>query len=421
MPLVLISAEAASRIRCGGRWGRVVTVASKAESLIAIDALSNESDPILPAGLPTNSWVNGGDKRQNSRWYRVSRELHGAWLAAAVRKDGAIATADFRKHIPTQFLSGQHIAVTFAPDVTSENQGQQLPEILAWHVTPDCVTPMAVEIMPETIGMKQIERNWPVATLSRSTVMVVGAGSIGGAAALDLAAYGVGRLILIDPDRLLWHNLVRHVGPSRDVGRLKVRALKDQIEGLRPDTSVEAFGLDAVTDADDVHRLLKTCAAVLCTADGVSARRVVSHLARRVRVDSVLACVLEDGAIGEVMRLRPWPGRGCLLCHRSQLQKSGSLDPEASLEAGYGSFTRPMSAVGGDLHHVASLAAKVTVASILERSGHTEQQLPGEHAIMALRPTTTWLPPYDVGQTSDVRWYGSWPSRSDCVTCGASS
>ncbi|WP_425559020.1 ThiF family adenylyltransferase [Kutzneria kofuensis] len=48
-----------------------------------------------------------------------------------------------------------------------------------------------------------------------------GAGSIGGAAAHALAAYGVGRLHLLDPDRLEWHNLPRHVCGEKHVGRFQ--------------------------------------------------------------------------------------------------------------------------------------------------------------------------------------------------------
>lgn len=418
-PLLLISADAVERIRAGGRWGRVVSLISKGEHLVAIASLSNEGEPVVPAGLPKNHWLNSGDKVSNGRWYRVTSGLHAAWFAAAARRDAGIATADFKGYVTTSFFSGPHLAVTYAPDVATDFPGLEMPELLAWHVSAESATPMAVEVMPKTIGMQQLRSSWPVSTLAASTVMVVGTGSIGGAAAINLAAYGVGGLLLVDPDRLVWHNLVRHVSPAEHVGRLKVNSLKDQIMALRPDTKVEALALDVVADADRIHQLLQSTSAVLCTADGVAPRRVVSHLAHQARIDAVLACVLEDGAIGEVLRLRPWPGRGCLLCHRQKLIDDGGLDPEGTLEVGYGAFTRPMSAVGGDLHHVASLAAKATVASILERRGHPEQALPGEHAVIALEPATKWTPPFDIERTGEVRWAGPWPSRSGCVTCGA--
>ena len=354
----------------------------------------------------------------NGRWYRVPSTLHAAWLEAARREGAGIPIAAFRELIPAALVIATHLALTYAPDVESDYPGLGLPPLLAWYVTSEGATPMGVEVMPEKLGMAQLRGHWPVNALARSTVMVVGVGSIGGAAALHLASYGVGRLLLIDPDRLLWHNLVRHVSSDRDVGRLKVNALKDQIVALRPDTEVDAHPLDVVSDADTIRGLLTGTNAVLCAADGVGPRRVVSHLARQARVDAILACVLEDGAIGEVLRLRPWPNFGCLLCHRRHLAESGGLDPEPTLEAGYGPFTRPMAAVGGDLHQVAAFAAKATVATLLERAGHTEQKLPGEHAVIGLRPVRPWTEPFDVTHGCEVRWSGSWPSKVDCVTCG---
>ena len=58
----------------------------------------------------------------------------------------------------------------------------------------------------------------------------------------------------------------------------------------------------------------------------------VSHLARRSGKTAILACVLLDGAVGEVLRLRPWPGHGCLLCQRHQLIVNSSIDPEPALD-----------------------------------------------------------------------------------------
>lgn len=187
--------------------------------------------------------------------------------------------------------------------------------------------------------------------------MVIGVGSIGGAVAQVLAAYGVGHLILVDHDRLRWHNLVRHVSGAAHVGRLKVSAVREDLQLLRPETTVTALPHDVVTDADQIRALLAGTDLVVGATDGVAARRVISHLARRANLDAILACVLEDGGIGELFRLRPWRDRGCLVCQRQALRDAGSIDPEPAIEAGYGGGTRhrPMTAVGADLHLVGQL------------------------------------------------------------------
>ncbi|GGT17376.1 hypothetical protein GCM10010176_072520 [Nonomuraea spiralis] len=81
------------------------------------------------------------------------------------------------------------------------------------------------------------------------------------------------------------------------------------------------------------------CGAKRECADGVAPRRATSHLARRAGTPAILACVLADGGIGEVIRLRPWPDHGCLLCRRQALADEGTLDPGPVLEAGYGMGT----------------------------------------------------------------------------------
>ena len=94
-----------------------------------------------------------------------------------------------------------------------------------------------------------------------------------------------------------------------------------------------------------------------------------------------------DGAFGEIIRLRPWPGRGCLLCQRAHLVSIGTMDPEPALDSGYGTGTthRPMTAVGSDLALVGQYAAKLTVATLLEGAGHHDQRIELDSAVIGLR------------------------------------
>ncbi len=91
---------------------------------------------------------------------------------------------------------------------------------------------------------------------------------------------------------------------------------------------------------------------------------------------------------------------------------------KAALDRGYGQGTRqlPMTAVGGDLALVGQLAAKVTVATILERAGHPEQRLPGEHATIGLRPSQDLPRPFDAG-LGEVHWVEGHPPQPHCITC----
>jgi molybdopterin/thiamine biosynthesis adenylyltransferase len=230
--------------------------------------------------------------------------------------------------------------------------------------------------------------------------------------------YGAGTIIVVDDDRLLWHNLSRHQGSRADIGRYKVNAVADAMASRWPGTVTEPLRLNIISDADKMRPLFDHCQLVLCAADGVSPRRVVSHLARRASKTAVLACVLLDGAVGEVLRLRPWPGHGCLLCQRQQLIDQGGIDPEPDLDLGYGTGERhrPMTAVGSDLNMVGQLAAKLAVATILGDAGHYDQVFTEEYAITGLRREVGTAPPFDV-EPGQVRWLPAAPQREGCPTC----
>ncbi|WP_433775078.1 ThiF family adenylyltransferase [Bacillus wiedmannii] len=58
--------------------------------------------------------------------------------------------------------------------------------------------------------------------------VIIGVGSIGSTIALELAKAGIGKLTLIDQERLSVGNIVRHTGTLKDIGRNKVDLVKDQ-------------------------------------------------------------------------------------------------------------------------------------------------------------------------------------------------
>lgn len=373
-----------------------------------------------PKSHPMNSGLPGGD----GFWFRVPVELHGVWYEITRRGDRVGVPFDkFAKQLPKPLADPgdvEYVVLTYAPDADEPPYDETpVSPLVAWWVTRMGVFGASVAVEPETTGIMQLHRHWPVADLSAVTVMVVGVGSIGGAAASALAGYGLGRLLLVDLDRLLWHNLVRHVLPRRYVGQYKADALREHLADQRSDTEIMAFRYDVVDDADRIRGLLDETSIILCCADGVAPRRTTSHVARRANKPAILACVLADGGVGEVIRLRPWPDHGCLLCRRHALAEHGTLDPEPALEAGYGTGTlhRPMTAVGSDLFLIGDLAAKVTVSTALEAAGNFSHRLPGEHLTIGLQARRGWSGPFDLGFTGNMRWTPEVLPRADCPTC----
>ena len=294
------------------------------------------------------------------------------------------------------------------------------PEVSAWLVRRDAAKPTSIAVLPEsTDGTPALAPGWPIRDVESLKVVIIGVGSIGSAVSQALAEYGVHHLVLIDPDRLLPHNLVRHQARRKWLGRYKVNAQRDTLLDRFPHLDLEALPVSVTSAADLMRPLFAHADIVICCTDGTEPRIVCSHLARWARTPVVLACVLDDGAIGEIIRLRPGKRIGCLACQRMAMVERSEMDPEPNIDLGYGTGSRhrPMTAVGGDLSLVGYLAAKIAVATMLERAGHPDQRLAGDHAIVSLRPTADAAAPFDLKLGADIRWLQAAAPLPGCPTC----
>jgi molybdopterin/thiamine biosynthesis adenylyltransferase len=127
--------------------------------------------------------------------------------------------------------------------------------------------------------------------LKAASVLIVGAGGLGSPAALYLAAAGVGRIILADPDLVDRSNLQRQIlYAEADLGRPKAQAAADRLAGLNPHIVVAAYdGAFEPSNADD---LMAGVDLVLDGTDDFAVRFAVN--AACVRRDKPLI----SGAIG---------------------------------------------------------------------------------------------------------------------------
>lgn len=89
------------------------------------------------------------------------------------------------------------------------------------------------------------DRNVPGSTeiLRRAAVGIAGCGGLGSQAAVSLARAGVGRLILVDSDRVEESNLNRQHYFLEDVGRLKAEALAARLRSINPEVQATALAL----------------------------------------------------------------------------------------------------------------------------------------------------------------------------------
>lgn len=418
--LVLIPSAAVPIIGRAGSRGNVTCRISAPERAARILALSDGND--LPQRLQEDPahFLSSADFHGAGSWYRTDPDI--AVLSYFLgRQNQMISFEGFRNAIPElrDPGAGWYIGITFTERPPEIAPGRQLPQFAAWRVSRAGVSPLQCDVETERAGMRGIAEHWPIQDLQQSRVLLVGLGSIGGATAIALAGYGVGNIDLMDPDRLRYHNVPRHVCPATSVGKFKVHAVADHLERLWPETTTRAVQADAIVDADLLRPLIEAADVVVCTVDGVEPRRVISYLCKRASTPLVLACVLADGRYGEILRMRPFPEIGCLECQRRALAENGQIDLETTLDRGYGEGTRhnPMTAVGSDLHLVGSIAAKSAIATVLASKGYLDQTLEDDNAVIALRPEAGWAPPFNSARGMSFGWYSSTPPYSDCRAC----
>lgn len=145
--------------------------------------------------------------------------------------------------------------------------------------------------------------------IAAARVLVVGVGGLGCPAAQSLAAAGVGRMDLVDPDFVEESNLHRQTlyGPL-DVGRRKVEAARDALKRLRPDLQI---GLHPVAlDAANATSLVAAHDVVLDCTDDFAARYALSDACRAARIPLVSASVSR----WEAQVIVQIPGGACYRC-----------------------------------------------------------------------------------------------------------
>ncbi|GAB6855798.1 HesA/MoeB/ThiF family protein [Asaia astilbis] len=113
------------------------------------------------------------------------------------------------------------------------------------------------------------------AKLRESSVLIVGAGGLGSPVALYLAAAGVGRIGLVDDDRVELSNLQRQIlFDSDDIGQAKVASAEKRLSALNPQIEIVTYSLRA--DATTLPELIGSYDLVCDGCDNFATRYAVA-------------------------------------------------------------------------------------------------------------------------------------------------
>jgi adenylyltransferase/sulfurtransferase len=111
--------------------------------------------------------------------------------------------------------------------------------------------------------------------LKNSRVLVIGAGGLGCPALLYLAAAGVGRIVVADPDRVETSNLQRQtLFTGEDVGQFKAPAAGRRLKALNPLISIAT--IVGRFDRTNALSLVENCDVVIDGSDNFATRYLVN-------------------------------------------------------------------------------------------------------------------------------------------------
>ena len=138
-------------------------------------------------------------------------------------------------------------------------------------------------VLPEIGGAGQ-------ATLAQAHTVLIGVGGIGSPALQYLAAAGIGKLTLIDDDRIDASNLQRQtIFAASDVGALKAERAEAWLERFDPALEVQAVAMRVT--AQNAQALISGATVVLDGCDNFATRLAVSDACVAAGIPLVSAAV----------------------------------------------------------------------------------------------------------------------------------
>ena len=159
-------------------------------------------------------------------------------------------------------------------------------------------------------------------------VLVVGAGGIGSAALLYLAAAGVGRLGVVDSDAVELSNLQRQIlHRSAGLEQRKVESAAESLAELNPHCQVETF--DLRLNPDNVRQVVQGFEVVLDASDNFPTRFLVAECCWHSRIPLVSAAA--TGWHGQLLVAAPGAENPCYRCLVPETPPAAAVPPSTRI------------------------------------------------------------------------------------------
>lgn len=271
--------------------------------------------------------------------------------------------------------------------------------------------------------------------LGDASISVIGLGTGGIHVALELAKAGVGRFLLMDPDRLDVGNVARHHAGISHAGRRKVHVARDLILEKNPAAIVEAYPVAASFESEAlVREVLERSDVVVCACDTRPSKLFINRLAAAAGKTAIYGGAFRRAYGGQVLRVRPHRSP-CYQCFVMSMSEEDADREVASTEdaAQIAYSDRPVPIEPGlalDVAPIALMTAKLALHELLLGRGTglgvLERDLAAPWYLWINRPEPgtpyAACPPLSESfdeQMTILRWYGvHLDPDPGCPVCG---
>ena len=297
-----------------------------------------------------------------------------------------------------------------------------------WAIQEVQVVPVKEDLFSRSRGLIE------TGVLAGKRVFLKGIGSLGSTVFRLLVQSGVGKFVLMDPDRVEISNVVRHEAGISDVGRFKTHAMADLARDKNP--CVEVVTHEArlcAGNLDDFDEIIRQANVVIDTGDQREGKLLLNRRCVERKTTYIVAGAFRRAYGGQVIRVRPGES-GCYQCFLSLLPREfrmggGEPNPEPIAYS-----DRPVPIEPGlslDIMPIAHLVAKLALQELLHDQETTLRSLDEDLAAsmylwLNRREQDTQYSTLDplgfgVDGVRILRWYGMHlPRDPDCPVCGDS-
>jgi len=270
--------------------------------------------------------------------------------------------------------------------------------------------------------------------LKDSSALIIGLGTGGVQVAIELAKAGIGRLILVDPDRLTAGNVTRHNAGISFVGRKKVLAVKDLILEKNPRAIVDVYPVFAdIKNKKILTPLIGNTDLTICATDNRQSKLFVNSLCVDAKKTVIFGGAFRRAYGGQILRVIPNSSAcyHCFVLTVPEKEADQEISSERNAEAiAYSDMPVPIEpGLSMDVSPIGTMVSKLALQELIKGKESTLHILDKDFGanwyfwLNRPEPKTDYdsLAPLSesIDEMTILRWYGVYLEKdAGCPTCG---